>query len=113
MTLVAGGVRSQERAAGGLLDRIRHEELAVRTIRVSFAAAVTRVEQHPAAAAEEVRELVEGWRGWALAALRAHADEVRAARRDAPADAADVYRLADALRRFDKELREADRIVSG
>lgn len=67
---------------------IRRQHLRIRTIAVSFSAAVTSARQDMDVSAAERDALIETWRAWALGILQEYAAELRAG--DAADAAAEV-----------------------
>lgn len=86
---------------------LRHQQLRIRTVAVSFAAAVSSARRDMPVSDDERETLIESWRAWTLETLRGYADDVRRLRADASADE------ADSLHRLDDELIRAYELVRG
>lgn len=97
-----------ERAAPDRIDAALHRQLLrIRTVAVSYAAAVSSAHRDMDVPADERDRLIESWRSWSLDAIGSYAGELEALRRAArPED-------ADALRAIDAELIAAYRTVNG
>lgn len=103
VTLVRSA-RAPARSGADAAAALRHEQLAVRTIAVTFRAA-RRATNGPVPLPEEGRRQVEHWRRWALDALDRHAATIRDLRVDGP--------LRSALRAVEAELEAARASVTG
>lgn len=86
----------------------RHQQLRIRTVAVSFAAAVSSARRDMDVTDAEREALIESWRTWTLGTLRAYADEIRQLGADAsPGEADALQGLDDELIRAYELVREA------
>jgi hypothetical protein len=84
---------------------LRHHQMRIRTVAVSFGAAVASARRDMDAPAAEIDAMIETWRTWSHGMLEEYAAEARAMT-DPVSD-----EEADAHRRIDDELVAAYRIV--
>lgn len=92
-------------AAEDVIPPLRHRLLAVRTVAVSFAAAVRSARRDLDVVAGERDALIETWRAWTIGALDRYADEFDKAAGDEDGDDIEVKRL------LTEELERAYRTV--
>lgn len=93
-------------ARGDLAPALRHRLLAVRTVAVSFGAAVRSAHRDPEISAAERDAMIEIWRAWSVRALDDHAREIDEVYGEARDDIAEVRHL------FTEELERAYRTVN-
>ena len=92
-------------AAEDVTQALRHRLLAVRTVAVSFAAAVRSARRDLDVVPAERDALIERWRAWTIGALDRYAGEFDEAYRDEHRDIVEVRRL------LTEELERAYRTV--
>jgi hypothetical protein len=87
---------------------MRRHRLRVRTVAVSFAAAVRSVQRHPDVGPSERDALIETWRAWSIDALDEYARAAATLMRNAGSeDSGERAALEEELKRGYRMVREA------